>query len=567
MPEAATGFVETPMEPPLGFTGHTSVTPTVVTDGNWIPVEDRWHMGFPSWDRYDKQHPPVLDYPNAFGDILNPYTQNVLKGDYPIIGQHTFLNFTGILSFDFDPRQVPIGTTPYETTVRPNQGGFFQSPNLLIQNHFLSLNFDLFHGDAAYKQPDWQVVFTPIIDYNQLNSDELAVVSTDVRKGTQRERTFLTVEEYFVEAKLADTSPYFDFVSARIGSQPFDVDFRGFLFDDTNRAVRIFGIADSNRDQYNLVYFRQAEKDTNSGLNTFEDRGQNIFVANYYHQDFLVPGYTIQGSVTYNNDPASMKFDRNGFLVRPDADGVFQQHEVDTVYLGIAGDGHIGRFNLTNQVYWELGHDTMNPLANQAQSINAWMAAAELSYDRDWARFRTSIFYSEGDHNTNNHEATGFDSIMDNPNFAGAEFSYWGRNAIKLFGVNLKQENSLIPDLRSSKIQGQANSVNPGLILYNIGLDLDITPKLKLINNINWMWFDNTSSLQTLVFDGNIDNFIGTDLSMGIEYRPLLSNNIVVTSGVSTLIPGSGFKGLYADSQTKTINALVAGFLEMKFMY
>ena len=111
-----------------------------------------------------------------------------------------------------------------------------------------------------------------------------------------------------------------------------------------------------------------------------------------------------------------------------------------------------------------------------------------MSYDRDWARFRTSFFYSEGDHDISNSHATGFDSIMDNVNFAGTEFSYWGREAIRLFGVNLKQENSLIPDLRSSKIQGQSNFVNPGLLLYNVGVDLDITPKLKMINNVNWMW-------------------------------------------------------------------------------
>src|SRR5262249_43787815 len=153
------------------------------------------------------------------------------------------------------------------------------------------------------------------------------------------------------EAKLADLSPYYDFVSARIGSQFFSSDFRGFLFQDTNRAVRLFGTLFANRDQFNLVFFRQAEKDTNSGLNTFNDRGQNVLIANYYHQDFLIPGYTIQGSVHYNHDPDSFKFDRNGFLVRPDPVGVFQPHTLDVVYLGLAGDGHIGRYNITHQTY------------------------------------------------------------------------------------------------------------------------------------------------------------------------------------------------------------------------
>src|SRR5207237_1923361 len=109
--------------------------------------------------------------------------------------------------------------------------------------------------------------------------------------------------------------------------------------------------------------------------------------------------YTIQGSVHYQHDPDSFKFDKNLFLVRPDPVGVFQPHTVDVWYLGLAGDGHIGRYNITHQLYYALGHDTLNPLANHAVDIKGWMGAVELSYDRDWARFRTSFFYSSGDRN------------------------------------------------------------------------------------------------------------------------------------------------------------------------
>jgi hypothetical protein len=113
------------------------------------------------------------------------------------------------------------------------------------------------------------------------------------------------------------------------------------------------------------------------------------------------------------------------------------------------------------------------------------MAALELSYDRDWARFRTSFFWASGDSSINNSHATGFDTIFDNPNFAGGDFSYWQSQQIKLLGVDLKNANSLVPDLRSSKIQGQANFVNPGLMLGNFGIDFFLTPKLKMVNNLN----------------------------------------------------------------------------------
>src|SRR5439155_20142749 len=104
--------------------------------------------------------------------------------------------------------------------------------------------------------------------------------------------TYITLQEWFAEAKLFDVGSEYDFVSIRAGSQPFTSDFRGFIFSDTNRGVRLFGSLNGNRDQFNLAYFRQLEKETNSGLNSFDDRNQNIVIANFYRQDFLFPGYT-----------------------------------------------------------------------------------------------------------------------------------------------------------------------------------------------------------------------------------------------------------------------------------
>src|SRR5262249_8700423 len=198
--------------------------------------------------------------------------------------------------------------------------------------------------------------------------------------------------------------------------------------------------------------------------------------------------------------------------------------------------------------------------------IFAQMAAVELSYDRDWIRFRTSFFWASGDENPRNRHATGFDAIFDNPNFAGGEFSYWQRQAIRLFGVNLTSRESLLPDLKSSKIEGQSNFVNPGLYLANAGVDFDITPKIRLVTNANFLWFDSTQTLQVFTFTNNIANFIGVDLSLGVEYRPLLSNNIILTMGVATLIPGQGFHNLY-DNLTSRVNAQVAAFFDLALTY
>jgi len=97
-------------------------------------------------------------------------------------------------------------------------------------------------------------------------------------------------------------------------------------------------------------------------------------------------------------------------------------------------------------------------------------------------------------------------------------------------------------------------------------MDLDLTPKVKMINNMNFMWFDKTASLETFVYQGKIARQIGTDLSVGFEYRPTLSNNIQIATGVNTLVPGDGFKDLYNNFGT-TAPALVSGFLQMTVQY
>ena len=547
--------------PTLGFAGQSGVLPRSGNNNEFDTVEDRWRIGFPAWDRYGLNYPKVFDYPYQLGRWYDPYRQHVLKGDYPILGQHTFFVFTGTNSSLFDARMIPTATTPFESTARPMENEFFQRPGQFLFSNLTTASFDLFQGDAAFKPADWRVKLTPAFNYNALSVSELGVISPDVRKGLVRERSWSTLQEWFGEYKLADLSPEYDFVSIRAGSQPFTSDFRGFIFSDVNRGIRLFGNLDGNRTQYNLAYFRQLEKDTNSQLNTFTDRDQDVVIANVYRQDFLFPGFTASASYHYNNDAPSTKFDKNGFLVRPDPAGVFQPHRVEAHYLGLAGDGHIDRYNISSAFYWVLGRDSRNPIAGQPTNISAQLAAIELSYDRDWARFRTSGLYQSGDGDARNGHATGFDSILDQQNFGG-EFSFFRRNRIPLFGVGLTNDQSNLVNLRSSRIQGQSNFVNPGLWLINAGMDFDVTPRLRSINNANALFFDKTSSLEVFTFQSNIDRFIGVDLSSGFEWRPRLNNNSIVLAGLSALIPGGGFRQLYNDKGGK-VQGLFNGFAEI----
>ena len=135
---------------------------------------------------------------------------------------------------------------------------------------------------------------------------------------------------------------------------------------------------------------------------------------------------------------------------------------------------------------------------------------------------------------------------MDDTHFAGTDNSFWDREGIRLTatGVALVSPMSLLPDLRSSKEEGQANFVNPGIYVFNLGADFDVTPRLRAFVNSNYLRFDRTEPLELLLFQLPIRHSIGTDFGAGFEYRPPLSENIVLRGGASVLVPGQGFQDI-----------------------
>lgn len=515
-------------------------------------VPNRWELPQPSYHRYASQDDSIYVKPRWY----DPFNRNRFKGDEPIwpevLGQQVFLNFTGTAETFLDGRRVPTPTAASPT--QPGSANFFGNGNQFFLDQTFRFSFDLFHGDTSFKPADWRIRITPEASLNYLDVQELGVVNADPRKGTTRFDDHIGLQEAFVEVKLHDLSPNYDFVSARAGIQQFNADFRGFLFVDSQPGLRIFGNWQNDRIEYNAAYFNFLEKNTNSGLNTFALRQQQVVLANIYLQDFFFPGYTAEFVGAWNKDDPSIHFDDNGFLVRPAPIGeVVNQgvgpipHGIRVGYFGWLGSGHIKRLNLTHAFYEAAGEDTFNPIAGRPVTINAQMAAVELSVDRDWVRYRVSTFYSSGDANPRSGRANGFDSIVDLPNFAGGIFSFWNQQAIRLTGtgVALTQDGSLLPNMRSSKNEGQANFVNPGIFLLNAGADLNLTPKLKAFANYNFLRFMRTEPIEYVLFQSPVHHTIGSDLGAGVEYRPPLSENLVLTGGASMLQPGQGFRDIY----------------------
>ena len=538
---------------------------------NFAKEPNRWDVPMPLWDRYGQPG----EFPYTQHHWYDPFSHSRIKGDEPIFGQKWFFDFTGTSITGLDARRLPV-----PSGISAEQGGeneFFGRGEQGFASQSFRLSADLFEGDTSFRPVDFRIKFTPEFNLNFLQTRERGLVNIDPRDGTNRFDTHVGLQEGFVEAKIHDLSPNFDFISVRAGIQQFVSDFRGFIFAEEQPGVRIFGNLRSNRINYNLAYFYFLEKNTNSGLNTFDPRHQQVYIANVYIQDFLAKGYTTEFSFHYNRDDPTIHFDDNGFLVRPSpigevVNGNILQHGIRAYYLGWASNGHIKRLNVSHAFYQVLGHDTLNPIAGRRVDLDGRMAALELSVDKDWARFRTSFLYASGDPSNRSDAlgnagrggtAHGFDTIVDEDAFAGGAFSFWDQEGIRLTstGVALTNPGSLLASLRSNKEEGQANFVNPGIYLFNVGADFNVKPKLQAFVNANYLRFDRTEPLEFLLFQSNIHHSIGTDTGLGIRYRPPLTENFVITAGVSDLVPGLGLNDIFNKK------VLISGFLTMRLTF
>lgn len=514
------------------------------TVSDFSPVTDRWRLRFPMWQRYPADQEG--EYPFVRNRGKDPYDQNVLKGDLPVIGDEIFVILTAVSETPFEYRRVP--TPSGVSTEREGSEQFFGDGDGFAVLPSAIFSFEMFRGNTAFKPRDWAFRITPQFNLNYVDLQERNAVNATPEAGRTRRDDHLALQEAFGEVKLFDVGPNYDFVSVRAGIQPFSSDFRGFLFRDSNLGVRVFGNWGRNQNQWNVAYFDQLEKDTNSELNLLERRNQRVFIANYYRQDFLTNGYNISPSVHVNLDHGEeFFFDHNGFLVRPAPIGLIRPHKVDAYYAGFGGDGHIGRLNITHQFYQAFGKDDFNGISGQEVDINAQFAAVELSIDKDWYRPRFSVVFASGDGDPDDDEAKGFDAILDNPNIAGGPFSFWVRQGIRLTQtpVGLVGRSSVLPSLRSSKTEGQPNFVNPGVLMINGGFDAELTTKMRLTLNFNYLRFHKTEVLQRLLFQRDIDKGIGYDTSVGLQYRPWLNDNVLFTTGVSVFAPSRGFKQVF----------------------
>ena len=377
----------------------------------------------------------------------------------------------------------------------PSSATFFGRPDQFVYNQNFSFSVDLFHGDAGVqagrlaRQGDAGL-------QRQLPGRQRTGRRQPRRAQGHRPRPDLLRPGRVVRRdKLADLSPDYDFVSVRVGSQPFISDFRGFIFSDTNRAVRLFGTLNSNRDQFNLDLLRPAGEG-------HQQRAEHVPrpQPGGRHRQLLPPGLHLsrlhgpgQRPLQPRRPDASTSTS-NGFLVRPDPVGVFQPHELDVVYLGWAGDGHIDRFNITTPVL-------LGPRPRQPQPARQPAAGHQR---RRWppSSCPTTATGCASARRSSRPPATATPTTATPPASTRSSTTRTSPAASSATGSGRRSRcsastwsnaSSLMPDLRSSKIEGQSNFVNPGLLAAQLrrGHRPD-AEAARLINNVNFLWFDKT---------------------------------------------------------------------------
>jgi hypothetical protein len=535
-----------PLEPRLPVIDPAQVpTPLPWVRRETLPVPDRWRivksLGLLPYNRWDPYHP------------------NVIKGDLPVLheelGRDWFFNFAAVSDTLLEFRRLPTAVGA-QSTLNSGSSGMFGRGR---QGTFVEsgiFGFTLLKGDTVFRPPDWEFRFVPVVNFNRTTTQEVRAVNINPAMGTDRNDSFVGVQELFVDRHLRDVSVRYDFDSLRIGIQPFTADFRGFLFADQPFGVRVFGTRDNNQWQYNAAWFRRLEKDTNSGFNDIGQplRNDDVLVFNLYRQDWPVSGFTTQGTVLHNRNREGGRerfFNNNGFLERPAIFGSGRPHDYDVTYLGLNGDGHFGRWNISASGYLATGEDRRGMFSGKPERIRARFGAVEVSRDFDWLRLRATGLYASGDRDPFDDRATGFDAVVENPLIAGADTSYWIRQAVPLIGgggVALTTRNGVLPSLRTSREHGQSNFTNPGLRLIGIGADVDVSPQIRVIGNISRLAFDNLSSLAQLRNQELRSADIGTDISLGIQYRPLFIQNVVINASAAILRPGPALRELYGNA-------------------
>ena len=190
-----------------------------------IPVPDRWR---------------IVEAIGVNAKWWDPYNQNVMKADRPLFDEW-FINLAVISDTVYEPRRVPTPTGTAGTNDAPNALDQFGETKQSVFNENLIISVSFLEADTAFRPPDWEFRLTPVLNYNRVEVEEKGFLKANPGVSETRHDQHLAWQEAFVDYHIRNVSDRFDFDSIRVGIQPVQLDFRGFLFQDQQLGVRLFG--------------------------------------------------------------------------------------------------------------------------------------------------------------------------------------------------------------------------------------------------------------------------------------------------------------------------------------
>lgn len=122
--------------------------------------------------------------------LFDPYNQNVIKGDLPVLqntlGPDWFFNLGIIADTLYEQRNFPVPVPP-ATSTTGGQANIFGNGEQSIFAHNLIVSLSLTKGNTTFKPPDYEFRLTPVFNYTdvRVNEDRLLKISSssgDVRR-------------------------------------------------------------------------------------------------------------------------------------------------------------------------------------------------------------------------------------------------------------------------------------------------------------------------------------------------------------------------------------------------
>jgi hypothetical protein len=361
----------------------------------------------------------------------------------------------------------------------------------------------------VFKPPVYEFRLTLAFNYNRVDTDDVRALH---HRSALRHRRATTASSASRKCSttihMRDVSTRYDFDSIRVGIQPFSTDFRGFLFQDLQFGVRLFGNRDNNFWQYNLAWFRRVEKDTNSGLNdVFEGlRDDDIFIANVLSPGLFPSSASSQQATIVHNrnreDELLLRQTTASSRARRAwaANGVRRTYDVDLPrpqrrrpHRRLQPDDSRPTYALGNNERTPSWRDSRHPRRLLRRGTLARLrldppaAVAGLGQRRRQPVRRRSAPASTRSSRTRSLRRRRH-QLLDPPEHPADR-----RRRREPGGPQL----ACCRSLRSSKEQGQSQLRQPGPAPdRRIGADFDLTPQSRLSVNVNQLWFDDTEMLE-----------------------------------------------------------------------